>query len=446
MPRQGISRALLTVALLARAGSQAAPPPPRDGRPNIILIILDTVRADRVGPRKDGTTLTPFLDSWARGGLRFTRAMSPADVTPPSHFSMFTGLPGGLIGTSADTPEASVVAELNEAGYDTIGLSANPAVDPAALSSAKPFQTFRSSPYLTHTPIRAEVYETYVRHRLASNVVDGLDVPLAVTLASADEMNLRLEEVLSGCEPAGSRRPVFLFMNFFDVHDPYVPPPPFAVSAERLWKEWPVNGDIRHFPVQGRNPRGLRAVSPYMYADNYEPGQLRFLVSLYDRQVQYLDSRLRNTFETLRRHHLLENAVVVVTADHGEALGEEGFLAHGLGGFLEKPFEVPLLIRGYGRRLRPAGSLAARTQTVRITDSIRAWASLDVSPPQAFRRSFNLDPLATLERPAVLPYRPQPVVQKRPAEPGTDRKEPAPEQAKRDAELARRLRSLGYLN
>lgn len=434
------------------AEAQAATP----SRPNIILIVLDTFRADRVGALRNGKSLTPFLDEWAKSGLVFRKALSPADVTPQSHFAMLTGYPADAYKTPVDVPALSVVADMNAVGYDTIGLSANPSVDPATMSCAAPFQTFVSSPYVTATQVPEELFERIQRYRVPTRVLDSLDMCLGKLLCSAEAMNERLEGVLEGCEPGRSGRPVFLFMNFFDTHDVYAPPAGFGPSAERLWAAWPVNGDIRGFPFQGNNPRHLRLVSPYMYADNYTPAQLKFLTELYDGGVRYLDAQLRRTFELLERHGLLRNAIVVLTADHGEALGEEGFLAHGLGGFLEKPFEVPLVIRGYGVSLKPTGSVSALTHTDRLADSFRIWARTDDGrepAPNTFRRAFNLDPLARNESHSAghlltVPLASSSSGSAAPATPTTtpDEKAKTKEQRERDAEAIRRLRSLGYLN
>jgi len=430
-----------------------------NGRPNIILIVLDTFRADRIGALRNGKSLTPFLDEWAKKGLVFRKALSPADVTPQSHFAMLTGYPPDALGTQVDVPGLSAIAELNAVGYDTIGLSANPSVDPATMNCVVPFQTFVSSPYVTATPVTAEIAERMQRYRITPHENKGLEVCLGKVLSSAEAMNERLEGVLQGCEPGRRGRPVFLFMNFFDTHDSYMPPAGFGPTPDRLWKEWPVNGDIRRFPVQGNNPRHLRLVSPYMYADNYTAAELKFLIELYDGCVRYLDAQLRHTFRLLERHGLLRNAVVVLTADHGEALGESGFLAHGLGGFLEKPFEVPLVIRGYGVSVRPTGPVSALTRTARLADSLRIWARTDDGqdpPANTFRRHFNLDPLARIGSTRLRLRKGIPPASEGSGSPTTatpavsdsttkNGKALTKEEKERNEELARRLRSLGYI-
>lgn len=425
------------------AGTPAASP---NGRPNIILIVLDTVRADAVGPRSNGKTNTPFLDAWGRKGIVFRKAISPADYTSSSHFSMLTGAPPSLRGTADDLPGLSVVSMLNDAGYDTLGLSANAVVDPGTLACAAPFQTFVSSPYVTPTSVSQELFERFLLYRTGSGEhVAGQDSNLGKLLCSAEEMNVRLERLLASC--GGSKRPRFVFLNLVDAHHPYMPPKPFAPSAERLAREFPVNGDPRGGrPDLGNEPRESGGCLPEWYhADRYSPASLRFLRELYDAEIRHVDHELRRTFEILARAGLLENAIVVVTSDHGEAFGEHGLLAHGMsqcGVHLPEAYEVPLLIRSYGLTLRATDRRSEVPRTIRLADSIRVWAGT------AMPGRPDLDPLAVPAAKARESLK-APIPVAREAAPGKTDSPSAKlsaEQRRENEELARRLRSLGYLH
>lgn len=463
------SSKLRTLRLIGKAGAAllgvtpfghpaiATHAPPRAGssRPNIILIVLDTARADRVGPQKNGTTLTPFLDALARRGLAFRNAFSPADATPASHFSMLTGYPAGAFTSSLDVPGLSVVSDLNQAGYDTVGLTANPNVDPATMSAIRPFQTFVSSPFVTPSDVTRDVYEQILKYRLGPpGDPRELDSSLGKLLSSAESMNARLSDVLQRCGDGLSRRPFFLFLNLLDAHDPYVPPGRWAPSQQELMAEWPVNGDLRTH-VGGRKPGRLPVARPWQYATRFSPAGIRFLRELYDRGIQHLDSQLSLTFEILASHGLLHNTVVVVTSDHGEALGEHGYFSHSLateyGIYLEENFRVPLVIRGYDVLLRPMEKPGKKFDTSRIADSIRVWAGIGpVNAAEGFSTfSANLDPIAVIE-----PMRPSDSPSKTimtsssmahnvtPPPPGAS---PA-DRRQENKELIRRLRALGYLN
>jgi arylsulfatase A-like enzyme len=447
---RGVATLALSTALVGFAGRAAqASPPPSNDRPNIILIVLDTVRADAIGfSRLRPGAKTPFLDSWSRGALVYRHALSPADSTPESHFSMFTGYPAGAFGTSADTPESSVVAQLNDAGYDTVGLSANPLVHPRVLNAAKPFQTFVTSPYVSPAPLKAHVYET-LRHYWVPPHSDGWGVEKtsAKVQSSAEEINALLDGVLSACNrPAEAPRPLFLFLNFLDGHDPYTAPPPFSPSSEELWAHWPVNGDLRSGPQRDDTPKGDRGVPEWRHASRFSPDEIRYLRSLYDREVQYLDSQLAALFKELRRHGILKNAIVLITSDHGEAFGEQGFLMHHLESFgihIPELYHVPLAIRGYGVQLEARKSLRTRFSTTLVADSVRSWSGV--------RRGLGpeLDPIATVVKTNTRLTKAKPAPSQGapfPPPAGADsQREKAARSEPQNEELIRRLRSLGYI-
>jgi arylsulfatase A-like enzyme len=177
-------------------------------------------------------------------------------------------------------------------------------------------------------------------------------------------------------------------------------------------------------------------------AGDLSTSDVAFLRSLYDAEVRSLDARLSDTMKILAANGLLDRAVVVVTSDHGEAFGEQGYLCHALeqhGIHIPELYRVPLLVRGYGVSLTPAKRRAERFSTVALADSFRSWAGLTrgVGP--------ELDPIAVLASPAAKEHKapkfqapaPPPLVE-RPLPKSADEKA-------RDEELARRLRSLGYL-
>jgi arylsulfatase A-like enzyme len=447
-------RALPLLALgFAAAPALAAGARAADPRPDIVLIVLDTVRADAVG-RVPGSprTNTPFLDGWSRHGLVFSRALSPADNTPGSHFSILTGYPARAYTSSVDTPQASVVAQLGAAGYDTLGLSANPAVDPALMRSIEPFQTFAPSPYVTATPLSQEGWDTLQRHGVPpAPGARGVEPNLAKVLASARAVNERLAELVAGCRPSGGFvRPVFLFLNFLDAHDPYFPPRSAGPPDSTLAAHWPRTGDLRRDRPETRAEPAVSGEVPtpenvprWRRAGDLGARDLAFLRSLYDAEVRALDARLEATMRILGEAGLLRRAVVVVTSDHGEAFGEQGFLGHALeqhGVHVPALYRVPLLVRGYGVDLRPAKPLAGAFSTVALADSIRAWAGLAGGLGPA------LDPVAVVapsgrRRAVAAPLSAA-------SAPGDAAPAPAArnaDQKARDEELARRLRSLGYL-
>jgi arylsulfatase A-like enzyme len=444
---------LLALAGFARLQVQASPPPLK-GRPNIILIVLDTVRADAVGRQAGGeSSNTPFLDAWARHGLVFTQARSPADLTLRSHFSILTGYPAGAYGSNVDTPQASVVAALNTAGYETLGISANPVVDPALMRSIEPFQTWAKSPWVTPTVLSRELWETAQRHDVQPAPVVpalGLEPIFAKLLTSAEVINDRLRALLSACHPSdGFARPVFLLVNFLDAHEPYFPPRSAGPSDSTLIAHWPRTGDLRRNrpesrpePVISGEAWSKENVPRWRRASDLNAHDIAFFRSLYDAEVRGLDARLAQTMRILDDAGLLRHAIVVVTSDHGEAFGEQGFLAHALelhGFHLPVLYHVPLLIRGYGLTLKPARRLNDAFSTAALADSFRIWAGLTLAGP-------DVDAIAVVtasKRPLTAPA---PAVTAPNTRTGPAKVHKTAEEKERDQELARRLRSLGYLD
>jgi hypothetical protein len=122
-------RAFALCALIA--GTAIAAPEPR---PNILLIVLDTLRYDALAD-------APFLTSLQRRGVVFSRAYSTHDFTPPSHFSILTGLTSGL-GSNDDRPENGLPYQLRLAGYDTFGTIGNALLNPNAMPTLASFRRF----------------------------------------------------------------------------------------------------------------------------------------------------------------------------------------------------------------------------------------------------------------------------------------------------------------
>ncbi|MEO8056581.1 MAG: sulfatase-like hydrolase/transferase, partial [Acidobacteriota bacterium] len=398
----------------------------------------DTVRADALGRRPGArSSNTPFLDAWSERGLVFTGALSPADNTPQSHFSMLTGFPAGAYTSEADRTTASVVHELNVAGYDTLGLSANGSVDPALMRSIAPFQSFVPSPAYRPTALSARLWDTLTRHDAEPHLQGGgFDSNLAKTLASAETINARLEELVSGCRPPGGfRRPVFLFLNFIDAHDPYFPPRSAGPDDSVLAAHWPLSGDLKRGRPESRVEPAATGEVPtpenvprWRRSSDLTARDLAFLRSLYDAEIRYLDTQLSETMRILSKAGL---AVI-------ERLSLDALEQHGI--HIPALYSVPLLIRGFGVSVTPVRRVSERFSTVGLADSFRSWAGLTrgVGP--------ELDPIAVL-RPSAAKRRAAPLPQApaTAAPPAASREPKSAEQKARDEELARRLRSLGYL-
>jgi len=258
---------------------------------NIILITLDTTREDRMGFLGSKRGLSPNLDSLAQQAAVFSRAYSQVPLTTPSHATILTGTYpqfnhvsdlGSPLGK--DLPYLPDI--LRQHGYRTAAFVGSEVLDPksaAAPGFDRGFETY-DAPF----HIRGQGEDRY--HSVERR-----------GMAVVDSASAWLDQ-----HPQG---PFFLWLHFYDPHDPYDPPPPFKAQY---------------------------AASPY------------------DGEIAYVDFAVGKLLTTLRSRGLYDQSLIVVVADHGEAFGEHGEWSHGL--FLyDETIHVPLLIKlpsaGSGRRL-----------------------------------------------------------------------------------------------
>ncbi|MDG1984382.1 MAG: sulfatase [Planctomycetota bacterium] len=268
--------------------------PTKRPRPNVLLVVLDTLRADRLGCYGYERATSPRIDAIARDGVLFERAWSAAPWTLPSHASLFSSLHAvehGVFDASVRLPEeAETIAEvLFNAGYDTAAFTEAGYVRPE-LGLAQGFQRFRCA--------LAEVDETF----------DG----------AADW----IEE---------QERPFFAFVHTYKVHTPYDP----AGAARELL--------VR--PYDGPLPENARVddVPAAHKAHDYTAEDARYLSDLYDAEIRELDDAFGDFMDRLRRSGALENTLVVITADHGEEFAEHGQFNHS-NSLYEEQLRVPLIL------------------------------------------------------------------------------------------------------
>ena len=308
------------LCLLLLAGSSLAFAKPV----NIILITLDTTRADRMGFLGSKRGLTPNLDSLAQQAAAFSRAYSQVPLTTPSHATILTGTYpqfnhvsdlGSPLGK--DLPYLPDI--LRQHGYRTAAFVGSEVLDPksaAAPGFDRGFETY-DAPF----HIRGQGEDRY--HSVERR-----------GMAVVDSASAWLEQ-----HPQG---PFFLWLHFYDPHDPYDPPPPFKAQY---------------------------AASPY------------------DGEIAYVDFAVGKLLTTLRSRGLYDQSLIVVVADHGEAFGEHGEWSHGL--FLyDETIHVPLLIKlpsaGSGRRL-----IESRVGLVDITPTL--LQEVGIAAPSAMQGQSLLE-------------------------------------------------------
>ncbi len=299
------------------------------GRPNLVLVVMDTVRADRLSCYGYERPTTPGLDAFARDhATLYERARSTASWTLPSHASLFTGRMPADHGADHPRGEEAIVEgpdvirpacglwtgaptlaeRLRAAGYRTGAVVANEA-------------------YLDHRFGLDRGFERYDDRR--GSYVDGY-VALSQTLGWRLPVGhlvyrdaRRIVELgRAWVESLPVDRPFFLMLNLMDAHEPVLPPSPF----DRAFGDGTPRDPLRPLPSE----RSLE----------------------YDRGLAYLDAELSDLLRWLGESGRFEDTVVIVTADHGEAFGERrGFFTHAWL-LYEELLHVPLLVKPAGRRVK----------------------------------------------------------------------------------------------
>lgn len=283
-PLLGALLALTAAACSKDAAPAAAPAAAAPLRPNLVLVTLDTTRADHLGCYGDTKAETPNLDRLAAEGALFEQAVAVAPLTLPSHASILTGLypPRHGVRDNADfrlpDAETTLAEHLKAQGYATAA-SVGTYILAAELGLKQGFDTY-DEPRPAPRPAASDA--SSVRY------VPIVERPAALVVGDA----VRAVDAMKD-------GPFFLWVHLYDPHEPYAPPPPFRE---------------------------------------------RFAGRLYDGEIASADLELGRLFDALRAKGLYDRTVIAVTADHGESLGEHGEDTHGLFVY-DSTLEVPLIVR-----------------------------------------------------------------------------------------------------
>jgi arylsulfatase A-like enzyme len=301
-------RVAALAALAALAAGCGAP------RPNILLITLDTTRADRLGCYGHERATSPKIDALAAESTLYSRAYSTSSWTLPAHASLFTGKLPASHGARYDAEGPLVLRDVIEGPerwnvYRARGLAA----EELTLASILAEQGYATGavvggPWLKRPFGLAAGFRDY-----DDSGIDKLNGRLA------EDITDRAVEWLA----ANGEGPFFLFLNYFDPHPPY--------RAPGSWRD--------HFLPGGSTPED--------YARSAEVRSAH-----YDAEILYMDYHVGRLLDDLRRSGLYDRTWIIVTADHGELLGEHDEEGHGVQ-LWEEEIHVPLVIKP--ARARPQG-------------------------------------------------------------------------------------------
>jgi arylsulfatase A-like enzyme len=361
---------------LAERGRMAGLGPVPAGKPNILLLVLDTERGDHLSwsgyPRKT----TPILDSLAEQGLGHLAAFAPSAWTLPSHATIFTSRPqrehraGIMRRPYLDDRLPTLAGELAGAGYVTGGFVANTFWCGRHTGLARGFHRYRD----LYGNAGDAVARTSLGRRLAYRVLPRFGPSNIPGRKSAADVNA---EFLGWLDRAGSH-PWFGFLNYLDVHAPYRAPAPF----DGMYSGQPRRRESAGAIAIGRLDGGEGPPNPET---------LRRAIDSYDEALRFLDAQIGNLLLELKRRGRLENTLIIVTSDHGESFGEHNMMNHGHSLYRDQ-LHVPLILAWAGHitprvELRPVG-------IDRIPATVVAAAGL---APGVFRGTSLLDSAAAGE-------------------------------------------------
>ncbi|HEV2124804.1 MAG TPA: sulfatase, partial [Chloroflexota bacterium] len=331
--------------------SKPSQPDSRDKRrPNVLLVTIDTVRADRVGPAGFSAARTPTLDRLARQGV-YADAYVQQPQTTPNHATILSGTyvqTHGLRTTLWEKVRADVptIDQLfKRAGYRTAALLSWYSFDDHFTALKRDWETWqllivRPGTHEAVTPEQARELLNAGAHMDTS--IDGdAHVTTDAAIRWLDEHGKTPEQ------------PWFLWLHYRDPHYPYTPPPPHTI------------------PTDGGSSFDGSYASIGKVSGGYQPTaqDMSRLLAAYDGEIAYTDSQLSRLVQHLEQRKLADDTILVVTADHGEAFLEHGDWLHG-NALYQSNVHVPLIVRF------PAGKSAV-TPGHRIDAPIQ---SADIAP------------------------------------------------------------------
>src|ERR1043166_1694224 len=363
----------------------SAAPIPKTTRPNILLIVVDTLRFDAVN-----SETTPFVASLSKRAIVFTNAYSTHDFTPTSHFSMFTGLRDGL-GSELDGVELGVPQQLQRTGYSTFATVANDLIGQSQMPVLRGFADFKDLLDVRANPNDLMMARTNIDMRLAMFGFQPTQHARAIAYFNAGcLLPLFANQIRT------AKAPYFGFVNLIDPQEPFIPDPDFYPPEPKLPPGFVadvltrrVSPELAH-PESIADPARRKYVQslvdtvkfPRLVAIDLSPEALQIYHQRYLAKVKKTDAMLKLFFDDLYRQHALDNTVVILTSDHGEEFGESHFITHMLQdkGDYEATHHVPLLVILPPHMARKAAVVDREVSIDMIAPTIYDFAGVDATP------------------------------------------------------------------
>ena len=314
-----------------------------DKKPNVVFVVIDTLRADHCGCYGYGRDTTPAIDRLSKESLRFQTAISAAPWTTPSVASMLTGQYPTVLGLGKTTPMGTIDSRLpilaqllRQAGYRTHGIVSHALLGPQ-IGFARGFDQYEWS---------------------AGSMSNRRSTCPEVTAAATRALKTKQD------------KPLFLFLHYFDPH------PDFIFHEKHDF--YSADHGAYSGPLRSNHP--LKDL--WLIRDKLSAKDLEYLVSLYDSEIAYTDRHLAQVLDTLKGQGLYDDTVIVVTADHGEEFMERGWIGH-VTTLYQELLHVPLVMKLPGIAPRtidvPVGLIDVMPTLLRFLD-VEIPKSVDGKP------------------------------------------------------------------
>ena len=311
--------------------------------PNVILIVMDTVRADHLSLYGYERDTSPNLNKFAENATLYTQAIAPGNMTLTSHASMFTGysvrqhgahdqFPGKGHAQPLDSEFETLAEILSGKGYSTLAIVSNMSYLCPGYGLNQGFEYYDNRsrvnflrgayPYVIRQEVRNLL--TYIFHPSTYDLV----------FRRAETINNHVFSLLE--KKTKRNRPLFMFINYMDAHRPYMPPPPFDNFFPGKNDDFVSN---RYFFAMKKEIMTFKR--------EINEAERNHLISQYDGGIAYMDFHIGKLLEKLKDLDLYENSIIIITSDHGESFGERNLLEHGMSVY-QGVIHVPLIIKSSG--------------------------------------------------------------------------------------------------
>jgi len=291
------------------------------GQPNVLVVVVDALRADHLSTYGYSRPTSPYLSQLAAEGTLFENAIAPSSWTLPVHASVLTGLDPRAHHVDSDGSALEwhvpvLSEEFASRGYRTAAFSGNTFLFCRKRGFGRGFIHFEDEFQTWDSSFAQTFYGDLIKH-LLFRLQWKRDLFGRRRAADINRHALRWMD--------SDHRPFFIFLNYLDVHDPYRPPEPYLHRYSAM-----------------KHP-GSRASEHWEWFEHLTPEQRQGALDAYDGGINYVDDQLHELMRQLKQRGLDRNTLVVITSDHGESFGEHGLMTHGSALYREL-IHVPLIL------------------------------------------------------------------------------------------------------